>query len=184
MLHKARIAAAVLGAALIASTGFAGPVQLAVTEYKLRSAMLFKIGKFVEWPADAFDGAQAPMLLCVVGAELVAREFKALEQQKHGNRSITVRRMQGDTTDLHRCHILYFQEIDVADLTYTLRKLHGLPVLAVGESKEFLDAGGSIALMHEAGRITFAVNNSAAKANGLRVNSQLLHIADRMKASQ
>jgi hypothetical protein len=58
-----------------------------------------------------------------------------------------------------------------------LRAAGEAPVLSVGESPNFLKAGGMINLFVEGGRVRFDVNLSAASARGLVPSSKLLRVA-------
>lgn len=58
-----------------------------------------------------------------------------------------------------------------------LARARGLPVLTVGESDSFLDAGGMMRLRLLNGRMRFDVNLEAARQSGLRFSSQLLGLA-------
>jgi hypothetical protein len=58
-----------------------------------------------------------------------------------------------------------------------LSKLRGLNVLIVGESDDFLDAGGMINLVRRGRQITLEVNIDSIRAAQLKVSSKLLALA-------
>src|ERR1700754_3238537 len=43
-------------------------------EQQIKAAYLFKFGGYVEWPANAFADAGAPLVIGIVGDEALARE--------------------------------------------------------------------------------------------------------------
>ncbi len=55
------------------------------------------------------------------------------------------------------------------------------PVLTVGESSRFLDDGGVISLQVIDRRVRFEVSATAAERIGLRLSSQLLRLAVRVR---
>src|SRR5690349_11025382 len=55
------------------------------TEYQVKAAFLFNFAKFVEWPADAFSSPDAPLQICVWGADPFGRDFEQLVADKAVN---------------------------------------------------------------------------------------------------
>ncbi|HEX3129706.1 MAG TPA: YfiR family protein, partial [Thermoanaerobaculia bacterium] len=45
------------------------PLGAQELEYQLKAAFLFNFVKFVEWPAEAFNGERSPLSICVYGAD-------------------------------------------------------------------------------------------------------------------
>jgi hypothetical protein len=58
-----------------------------------------------------------------------------------------------------------------------LGDLHNAPVLTVGETAGFLDAGGMVCFLLEENRVRFAINLDAAEAARLKIGSRLLVLA-------
>jgi hypothetical protein len=56
-----------------------------VTEYQVKAAYLFNFAKFVEWPAEAFPSADAPLQICVLGQDPFGREFEQIILDKTVN---------------------------------------------------------------------------------------------------
>ena len=52
---------------LLAAAAPAGADDRTDLEYQVKAAFLFNFAKFVEWPADAFEGPQDPVAICVLG---------------------------------------------------------------------------------------------------------------------
>jgi hypothetical protein len=77
---------------------------------------------------------------------------------------------------LQGCHALFASarsEIAAA----ALKAVAGRPVLTVGESDHFLDAGGIIALKVVDRRVRFEVDATNAQKAGLRISAHLLNLA-------
>jgi hypothetical protein len=58
-----------------------------------------------------------------------------------------------------------------------LAALSGRPVITVGESPDFLTAGGIINFVRQGNKIRFEINPQAAQRSGLKISSQLLRLA-------
>ena len=55
------------------------------------------------------------------------------------------------------------------------------PVLTIGESEQFLDAGGMINILFEDTQLRFEVNPDAAERAKLVISSKFLRLAKRIK---
>jgi|SRR5437762_13600142 len=60
------------------------------SEYQVKAAFLFNFAKFVEWPADAFTSADAPLQICVLGQDPFGNEFEAIENKRVSGRRLEV----------------------------------------------------------------------------------------------
>lgn len=175
-----RLASVVLACAPFAAS--ADPA--APSEHAVKAAVLLRAAKFIEWPAAAFAGPGGPFVVCVVGDEDSARAFDALEGKRVDHRRVVVRRITGDMLDLRQCHAAFFPHDFTADVDYALGKLEGTPVLTVGESNEFAQRGGSLALVTRDHRVNFTINAGALRRAGISVSSQLLQLATVIDANQ
>ena len=65
-------------------------------------------------------------------------------------------------------------------MEFTLEKLHGKPMLTVGESasRSFARRGGMIGLVTEKEKVRVRINLEAAKAAQLVISAKLLNIAE------
>ena len=62
-----------------------------------------------------------------------------------------------------------------------LDAVRNLPVLTLGESDQFLDAGGIINILFEETQLRFEVNSDAAEKANLVISSKFLRLAKRVK---
>jgi hypothetical protein len=81
------------------------------------------------------------------------------------------------------CHAL-FAGARSAAATAVLRAAAGRPVLTIGETDRFLDAGGIIVLKVVDRRVRFEVNTTNAQKAGLRISAQLLGLAAAVRGEQ
>lgn len=182
-LDRARLLRGALSAGWAAGTlllaGAAAPAAAQVAEeHELKAAFLFNFTKFVEWPAEAFSDRGSRFRICVVGDELLAEFLEDLvggETAKGRDLEVV---LYGRTRDARSCQILFVEEGEDAD---ELDRVPGVPegrVLTVGESEDFLRAGGLVRFRLLAGRIRLQVNDPAREASRLRISSKLLQLCD------
>lgn len=138
-------------------------------EYQVKAAFLFNFLKFVDWPLPA-DGR--PWVIGVLGKDPFMESLEDMVRGKTVNgRSVIVRHFAhpGDVRD---CHILFIPRAEFKRVGIVL-----LPgVLTVGEADGFLAAGGVINFVLVDQKVHFEASAQAAKAAGLHVSAQLLHL--------
>src|SRR4029077_12814548 len=93
--------------ALLSAFPAATAAAQSATEDQVKAAYLFNFAKFIEWPAEAFAKADAPMNFCALGRSAVADELDSSVRGKSINgHTIVVKHMYGleETRD---CHLLF-----------------------------------------------------------------------------
>ena len=65
-------------------------------------------------------------------------------------------------------------------LLQALEFIKGMSILSVGDSSDFVNNGGIIRLFIENNKVKFDINQFAANDNGLKINSRLLELANRV----
>lgn len=151
--------------------------QPTFSEHELKAAYLFHFTKFVEWPAAAFTGPDAPLCLGVLGDEPVGVALEKIANgQKAAGRKLVVRRF-AKPEEIKGCHLLYVDPLDKQVREQTLTALAGQTILIVGVAEEFTRRGGAIRFYSEEGRLRFEINPDAAARAKLKVSAQLLKLA-------
>src|SRR5438105_619025 len=116
--------------------------QEALPEADLKAAFLYNFTKFVEWPADAFPKEDSPFVVGIFGDEEFASTLrKLLEDKKAHGHPFIVRRLT-QNNEAKACQILFVRESETKRFSAIYESIKRAPVLTVGESEEFLDAGG------------------------------------------
>jgi hypothetical protein len=154
-------------------------------EYEVKAAFLYNFAKFVGWPDTAFDAADAPIVFCVMGMDPFDGRLERVVTDRTANgRRIEVRNMTAGAR-AEGCHLAFFdesQKVDVARIVQISAGAGpGAPVLTVGESEGFAEAGGMVRLLVEEGRVRFDINAVIAERAGLKLSSQLLKLARRVE---
>lgn len=170
--------------ALCALPGTAAASDPPFKEYEVKAAYLFNFGKFVEWPPRAFEKADSPVTICVLGRDPFGPALDELVSGKTVlDRPVAVRRF-AKAPRPSDCHILFLSASERPRQKAILAEVGGRPVLTVGDSEGFFGAGGIMAMRIEEDRIRFDVDLDAARRAGLRLNSQLLKLAGNVRGRQ
>jgi hypothetical protein len=147
------------------------------TEYQVKAAFLFNFAKFVEWPADAFATADAPLQICVLGQDPFGRDFEQVIEDKavNGHR-LEVAHPDG-VPQSRACQILFISSSDKQRTRDILQGLAGTSVLTVGDVAGFAKIGGVINFVLDENRVRFEINVKAAERAHLRLSARLLTVA-------
>jgi hypothetical protein len=181
-LLRRRAARALLAGALAAWTAAAAaaeppPGGQPSLEYQVKAAFVFNFAKFVDWPADSFDAATAPIRILVVDCEEVAEALEAAVegQQVKGRPLVVGRAGAGDRLD--DAHIVVVGRSSARKPEEILARLGGAAVLTVGDGGGFAARGGMVNFYTESNKVRFEVNPAAAEEAGLRISAKLLGLA-------
>ncbi len=166
-----------LALALASPVFAADPGQVRASEYEVKAAFLLNFARFVEWPADAFKSADAPIVFGVLGDDPFGPILDSTVQGKRvGRRPLVVRRLER-AQDGDHCHMVFITASERPRVGQLLREVGGRGVLTVGETDRFVEQGGVIQITTEAKQSRLAVNTAAASRAGLKISAKLLSIA-------
>jgi len=170
-----------LAARLVLAIAFPLGAQNSVSpEYRSKATFLAAFATFVEWPDDAFSSAQAPVLVCVRGDFVFGTTLAEIARtaSPHGRR-IEVRWVHKDE-ELRACHIAFISRSESKRYAKLLQAVLGAEVLTVGETPDFLGAGGAMSFAIQQDELHFEVNLAAAAGARLKISSRLLALAVRV----
>jgi hypothetical protein len=161
---------------LLCSVTVAAAAQSA-SEYQVKAAFLFNFAKFVEWPADAFPTADAPLQICVLGQDPFGRDFEQVIEDKavNGHR-LEVAHPEG-VPQARACQVLFIASSEKQRAREILRALTGASVLTVGDAPGFARMGGVINFVLDENRVRFEINVKAAERAHLKLSARLLTVA-------
>lgn len=141
---------------------------------------IYNFAKFVTWPSGTFPASSDSFALCAYGKNSVT---KALQQYVQGKtvqgRKVAVKAVV-NISDARACQVLIIGPLKKGQLNDLLESLQGVPVLTVGETPGFTQAGGIINLIEESDQLRFDVNDVAARKVRLTISSRLLSLAKRV----
>jgi hypothetical protein len=81
---------------------------------------------------------------------------------------------------LQVCQIIFLGKAQSKRIPMLVADLHNAPILTVGETDGFLDAGGMICFLLEENKVRFEINLNAADSAKLKIGSRLLILAQRV----
>lgn len=186
MSHLAwrRLLLVLLASGVFAPAGWAHAQPLGLARASaVKAAFLFKFGSFVEWPARAFTGPTAPLVIGVFGDDAVASELEQLVQGRDvAGRLVGVRRVRGPD-DVEGVHILFAGGPRESRVREVLAAVRG-PVLTVADMPVNAGAASVLHFTDDDGRVRFAASLPAAQARGLRLSAKLLAVAQQVEGAR
>lgn len=156
--------------------------QAQASETQVKAAYLYKFLAFVEWPAPAFERADAPIVIGTVDAEPIADELGPLTQGRLvDGRPLVVRRLPSDPVLPLGTHVVFVGRSAAPRLARLAASSRQQPVLIVSELEGALDQGSAINFVLADGKVRFEVALAAIETRGLRVSARLLAVAQRVR---
>lgn len=163
-------------------------------EYKIKAAFLYNFLKFVDWPEDKENDNNNPILIGIIGKDIIADAFEPVKDKKVKNKNTVIKTFKSfeelkkikdekspefqDTVDaLRKCHLLFICSSEKNNLVEIIDLVKNNSVLTVGETSGMLKTGGIINFLLEENKVRFEVNLVAAKQSKLTIRSQLLRLA-------
>lgn len=145
------------------------------SEYAVKAAFLLNFTRFIQWPIEAFESAESPLELCILGKDPFGSILNDVADGEMVNgRKLVIRRIPVLPTR-QSCQAVFIDS-KFKDMERVLMSLES-HVLTVSEGNNFLRQGGMISLVVEARRVRFDVNQSKVEKANLKASSQLLNVA-------
>jgi hypothetical protein len=154
--------------------------NLSTLEYQAKANYLANFPSFVEWLQEALPSEKPPFLICVFGDFPFGTSLAEITR----GRSVRERRVEirwiRKPQDLSSCQILFVSRSEQKRYSQSLDAVRSRAVLTVGETSEFLGAGGILCFSSQQGSMQFDVNLEAANKAHLKISSRLLALARRV----
>jgi YfiR/HmsC-like len=149
------------------------------SEDAVKAAFLYRFTGYVDWPSQA--AADPQFTIAVLDAEGVAAELgRLLQNRQIQNRPAQVRSIK-NLRELDGAQMLYIGSSHRDELRRLISTVAGRPVLVVTNEEGGLDAGSSVNFLLIDQRVRFEISLDAAQGSGLRVASELLAVAVRVR---
>jgi len=164
-------------AALVAGPLGAVPRAQEAIEYEVKAAFLYNFARFVEWPDAAFPAPDAPIVICVAGADPFGRALDDIvRDERVGRHPIAILRL-APSLPAEPCHLLFVSSSEQSRYGEVLAGVNRRRTVTVGDAPGFIDAGGLIRLFLEDGRVRFSINLAGLDAVEFHVSARLLKLA-------
>lgn len=162
------------------------PVPAQEDQAKVKAAFAYNFTQHITWPTNLFAGAQAPIIIGVLGdAPLGDLIEKTAAGKLSQGRPVVVRRC-GRVEDLAGCHLVFLRQTDRRRQLEILTALRGKPVLTVCDSDSFFGLGVAVKLLIRPDTSTgytsvgFWVNRWVAEQSGIKLGARMLQCADKI----
>lgn len=174
------VAIALVTLSLTGKVATGGEDDSITQDYRLKANFLALAPEFVDWPADAAEQASQTFQICVYGA------FPFGTDLAERTRKTTVRGRRVEVKWIHQeaalraCQIVFVSQSETQEYKKLMELLRGTSALTVGETPDFIEAGGIVGLEAHASGMQIDVNLDAADRAHLRISSKLLALARRV----
>jgi hypothetical protein len=177
---KVKHCAMTVGLALLGLAGATAPAQAQSLELAVKATYLYKFAPFVSWPDKAWTTPNAPLVICVQGADPFGAVLdRATAGQAVGGHPVVVRRLARMDSE-SGCHIAYVAGGPAQSQTQALQAVVGTPVLTVTDEGR----GGPKGIVHlllDSGKVRFSIDAALAQECGVAISSKLLALAVAVK---
>jgi hypothetical protein len=156
---------------------YGGQAQQPSRPYQVKAVFLFNFAEFTEWPADAFENTNAPLVIGILGSDPFDGFLDdTVRNETVRGRELVVKRFRR-VEEIETCHILYIGESESPRLEHDLAVLKGKPVLTVSDVENAALRGVMIRFLTDR-KIHLRINLGAVRAGNLNISSKLLRAAE------
>jgi len=151
--------------------------ELINREHQIKAAYLGQIGRYVEWPPEAFPNPQSPFLIGVFVEDPVTSNLLQFAQtRKIQDRTIEIRKCS-ENSNLAAFQILFLPAtLDPKLQAEIVQRTAGQHVLLVGDGLTLLKTGCSISFVIEENKLRLFIARKTIERQGLTVSAKLLQV--------
>jgi hypothetical protein len=147
-------------------------------EYPLKAVFLFNFAQFTDWPTNAFDKPDSPLVIGVLGDDPFGVLLDdAVRGEIVNGRKFIVEHYQR-VEDIKTCHILFISQSEIKRLDKIVETLKGKPILTVSEIDGSDYRGVCVRFITENNKIHLRINTNALQAANLTMSSKLLRASE------
>ena len=147
--------------------------------YMIKAAFIYNFTKFVVWPQQDSSSDAKSFNVCLLGDDRLTAAANTIQGKSVQEKVLQIKTIS-NAGENGQCEIIFLAISEAEQLQQALEILKGTRVLSVGCSNDFVDMGGIIGLFVENNKVRFDINSLAADDNGLKINSRLLELANRV----
>lgn len=151
------------------------------SEMVVKALMVGKFIEFIKWPTPASPQQQMQVKICVYGDSAMSQMqavFSKLSSNSSLKYSLSHIAQLAEATG--NCHIIFIGTVKGETTSSTLSALAGKPLLTVSDSDGFVEKGGMVGFQIIDGKVRYNINNRAFGEAQLKIDAQLLEIANKV----
>jgi hypothetical protein len=161
---------------LVCQLVLAKPVPAESGEHLIKTAMIYNMIRFMDWPEDALPDAASQFTICVAGKGRLGAAVDGLQGKQVKGKTIIVRQ-HSPTAGSNGCHLLVLSDLDQAAIAGLLERTRTSAVATVADNAGFARSGGTVGFKLQNGKVRFEINQAAAQRHRIRISAQLLKLA-------
>ncbi len=148
-------------------------------EYTLKVVYLYNFTRYVSWPAKTWKNEHEDFVIGVIGENPFGQTLDLLAKKKRAQKRRVIVHYFQDLANYKPCHILFVAASTPPEVREAIiRQTRNQPVLLVGESVGYAEAGATVNFMlTPEGAIKFEINIDAMNRRQMQANAQLLKLA-------
>jgi hypothetical protein len=167
--------------------------SIQATEYEVKAAFLYNFIKFTDWPKDKVSEPNT-ITIGLLGNHDFHDAFDAVKGKKINDNKIMVKsfgkfsqfcttnesgktEFQKEIEELRKCHLIFICDSEQKYYKEFFEAINGWHVLTVGETEDFLDAGGIITFVPGTDKPVLEINQTTAKKEKIKISSRVLRLA-------
>jgi hypothetical protein len=160
----------------------AARAQTVSHEYPLKAVFLVNFAQFTDWPTNAFDAPDSPLVFGVLGDDPFGPLLDdAVRDETVNGRKFVVERFL-HVEDIKTCHILFISQSETKRLDKIVSDLKGKPVLTVSDIENSAYRGVCVRFITENNKIHLRINMDSLKDANLTMSSKLLRVSEIISA--
>lgn len=155
-----------------------GSAQTVSREYQLKAVFLFNFAQFTQWPTNAFESTNSPIVIGVLGRNPFAEALReTLRDETVGGRPLSLEYYERAEQAMN-CHILFIAASETRRSERVTDVLRHRPILTVGDEDTTEGRGVMIRFVEQSNKLRIRVNLDAVSEAGLTLSSKLLRAAE------
>lgn len=148
-------------------------------EYMIKAAFIYNFTKFIVWPQQDSNSNVDSFNVCILGDNRLSAASSTIQGKLVHGKILQIKYIK-NVEKKAECEIIFFAISNTERLKKALESMKGMSILSVGDSRDFIDNGGIIGLFENNNKVRFDINQLAANESGLKINSRLLELANRV----
>jgi hypothetical protein len=165
-------------ASLFCAVSISAEESSASPEFQVKAVFLYNFAQFVEWPPEAFETPESPLVIGILGLDPFGESLDEMVRgEKVNGRPLVVERYRR-VGDIQRCHILFISGSEGPRTELIAGAMRGRGVLTVCDWEGLGRRGAMVWFVMERNRVRLRINLQAAKEAGLNISSKLLRSAE------
>ena len=144
-----------------------------ISEYMLKSVLIYKICKFTEWPKKARPNDH--LVISIMGKNPDGQKITIPSDKKIHDKNVVIREIS-NIGEIYQTNVLFICQTEAGRIDSLLNYVKNRDILTIGDSKGFAEKGIMINFYIDQETVLFEINPTAIKQSAIKLHSQLFEI--------